>query len=419
MSRVLYYDCFAGISGDMHLAALIDAGVPVEYLLEELKKVPISDYNLKIEKVITHGITATQVNVKLQDNSFIKAEFTLKNKTKHFHNAYLPKEERTFSDIKKIILQSSLSEKVKELSLKIFSRLADAEGKVHNISPEKVHFHEVGAVDSIIDIIGAAICIDFFNPDMIFCSTVELGGGMINCAHGVYPVPAPATAELLKNIPISLGRVPFEATTPTGAAIIASVVNSFDTLPQFKIYRIGYGAGHKKSHVPNVLRVFLGDMETSRENNNLVQENAFIIECNIDDMNPEIYESVLDDLFEMGVQDVYITPIFMKKYRPANKLSVLCANEIKEKVVLYLLKHTTTLGIREYWVNKQILPREIIYFNSSLGQIRVKRSFINDTEKFKPEYEDCLAIARQKGLPLIEVLHIVQNEISKKYLKKS
>jgi uncharacterized protein (TIGR00299 family) protein len=416
MGKILYYDCFAGISGDMHLAAMINAGVDADYLINELKKLPLSGYSIGVKNIISHGINSTQVDVQIsrENSSSHPKELIYNHHSNHSHTDMLsnqPGSNRTYSQIKEIILNSTLSEKVKNMSLAIFEKVAYAESFVHQVPVDEVHFHEVGAVDSIIDIVGAAICIDFINPDKILSSPIELGSGTIHCAHGIYPVPAPATAEILKNIPVSIGKIPFEATTPTGAAIISAMVQEFKSNPSFVIEKIGYGAGHKDSDIPNVLRVLIG---SGNEQSSYLNESAIVIECNIDDMNPEVYETVIENLFVAGAQDVYISPIMMKKMRPAQKISVLCKDDIRDKVITILLHNTTSLGVREYKVEKWMLHRETIEIETSLGKVRIKRAYDNDFEKFKPEYDDCIKIAKEMNMPLMQVINIIQKEMTQK-----
>lgn len=388
--KILYYDCFAGISGDMNLSALVDLGVDKNYIIEELKKLQLSGYSLDFYQDTRKGITGK----KLQINIF-------EENNKHVH----------YSDILEIINTSRLNQKVKELSIKIFYEIALAESKVHNIPIEKVHFHEVGALDSIIDIVGCAIAIDYLKPDKIFSSPVELGGGMVECQHGILPVPAPATIEILKNVPITTGRVNYEATTPTGAAILKVLVDEFKNKINFTPLKVGYGIGTIDGKIPNVLRVIMGEIE---ETTNLNSEKSIIIECNIDDMNPEYYEYIISKLFEVGAQDVYIQPIIMKKSRPAYILSVLVDIVHEKNVLDIIFKETTTLGCRRIETEKLFLSREIIEVDTPFGKIRVKKSFYGENFiKTKPEYEDCLNIARKYNIPLIKVYEIIQD-----YLKQ-
>jgi pyridinium-3,5-bisthiocarboxylic acid mononucleotide nickel chelatase len=403
MGEILFYDCFAGISGDMNLAALIDIGVDEKYLVNELGKLHIEGYQIKISTDIRRGITGTKVEVELEHEEDNHKHV---HEQKHDHDH----EHRSFKEIKELIKVSGLSDFVKEKSIEIFLKLAEAEGKVHNKPIEDVHFHEVGAIDSIVDIVGAAICIDYLKPSKIVASRIELGSGMVRCAHGLFPVPAPATMEVLKGIPVKTGTVPFEATTPTGASILAVMVNEFVERNNFNIDKIGYGIGHKDSEVPNVLRVML-----CKENHSsgFLTESATIVECNIDDMNPEIYDSVFEKLFEKGAQDVFLSTISMKKSRPAVTMSVLCKPESVNDMIYILLSNTSTLGVRTYEVKKYMLEREIIEITTSLGKVRVKKAWSGDILKYKPEYDDCARIAKEKNMSLFQVMSKLQNEISK------
>ena len=412
MKKILYYDCFAGISGDMHLAAMIDIGVPEDYLRQELEKLALTSYQLEVSKEVTHGISSTRVQVILDENKDQRT-YQLNQTVRHGQVAAHDHSFRSFAEIRDMIVRSTLSDNVKAISINIFERFAIAEGKIHNRPAEQVHFHEVGAVDSIVDIVGAAICIDYLKPDRIIASPVEVGSGMVSCMHGTYPVPAPATAELLQHIPITLGKVPFEATTPTGAAILATVVDEFQKLISFTPLKVGYGAGSRDSEIPNVLRIVLGESED--ENHNVFRhEQAMIIECNIDDMNPELYDYVVNRLFEAGAQDVFLTPIVMKKMRSAQKISVLCSRDTFDAMTKILMQETTTLGVRSYCVDKWMLQREMVVVETSLGKVRVKKSYGSGIVKFKAEYDDCIEIARKQNRPLPEVMHIVQQEVAEK-----
>jgi uncharacterized protein (TIGR00299 family) protein len=270
----------------------------------------------------------------------------------------------------------------------------------------------VGAIDSIVDIVGAAICLDFMKPDRILCSTIELGGGFVQCAHGTYPVPAPATAEIIKNIPVRKGSVDYEATTPTGAAILAAIVEQFTDHTEFKILKTGYGIGNKDASIPNVLRVFLCESLTADETETVP---GVIVECNIDDMNPEFYDYIIDSLFSAGAKDVFITPIIMKKSRPAVKLSVLCTPEDENRVNEVLFRETSTLGVRKYNIDKTMLDRKTEQVETKFGVVRVKSAFFQGVcIKSKPEYEDCIKIARSSGIPVSHVYHEVEKEIVRK-----
>lgn len=389
--KILYYDCFSGISGDMNLGALVDLGVDPGYLTEQLALLELEDYEIKFERDQRKGITGTRVDV------------IIKNTGEHHHH-------RNLADITAIIDSSKLDGRIKERSIRMFIRLAEAEAKIHGKPIDKVHFHEVGAVDSIVDIVGAAVCIEYLNPDRILSSEVELGGGFVKCEHGTFPVPAPATAEILTGIPVKSGAVQFETTTPTGALILACNVDEFAPLDGLRVMKTSYGIGQKDLDIPNVLRVFLAeDQKTSNSGKTAVEGetetvSAWILECNIDDMNPEVYGYVMETLFEIGADDVFITPIIMKKARPASKLSVLCSVQFKEAITEALLTQTTSLGVRSHRVDKTMLQREFGTISTKYGEVRIKTAIYKGQKlRAKPEYEDCIALAKEHGIPVQQV----------------
>ena len=421
--KILYYDCFAGISGDMNLGAMIDLGIGADYLKKELGKLPVHGYTLKVEKDIRKGITGTRVQVIIDEMHIHLQDHEHRHQHEHEHEHEHQHEHllgpslhhhhhNSFAEIKQLILSSSLDNRVKDLSIAIFENVARAEGKVHNKPVGDVHFHEVGALDSIVDIVGAAICLNKLGVDSVKCSTVELGGGSVHCAHGLYPVPAPATAEIVKNMPVRKGTVDYEATTPTGAAILAACVNEFTDRTTFRILKAGYGIGSKDSDIPNVLRVFLCD-SSSPDEPEIVPSN--IIECNIDDMNPEFYDYIIDSLFAAGAKDVYITPIIMKKSRPAVTLSVLCSTDVESRVNEILFRETSTIGVRKYQVEKTMLDRKIENIVTRFGEVRVKSAYYRgECIKSKPEYDDCIKIAREQGIPVNQVYREVEQVLGRK-----
>jgi len=381
--RILYYDCFAGISGDMNLGAMIDLGVDAAYLESELEKLNIKGFHLEITKDLRRGISGTKAAVIVENP----------DNEKHRHLRH----------VEEIINNSTLSETVKANSLKIFKLIAFAEAKVHKIAVERVHFHEVGALDSIADIVGAAICLDFLKVDKVLSSPIQLGGGTVQCAHGIMPVPAPATALIVENIPVKLGLVQHEATTPTGAAILVATVDEFTELINFPITKTAYGIGHRDvSEVPNVLRVFLSETETAVGDTK--EEVATVLECNIDDMNPERYDFILEQLFNAGASDAWLVPIIMKKSRPAIQLNVLCAPEKVQKMKHIIFTHSTTIGLREYSVKKSMLTRTEKIVATKFGDVRIKQSvFEGKVVRSKPEYDDCRTIALQEKISIEEV----------------
>lgn len=388
--RILYYDCFAGISGDMNLGAMIDLGADRELLLAELKKLPIGPYEIAVERDARRGITGTRVEVVLPQQSGNRHG-------RHTHTS--------FKHIRRVIGDSALSTAVKEISLSIFTKLAEAEAKVHGRAVDDVAFHEVGAVDSIIDIVGAAVCLENLKVDRIYCSPVQVGGGFVKCSHGTLPVPAPATVEILKGIPIRSGLVPFETTTPTGAAILAVTVDLFTECLDFVPTGIGYGIGRRDTEIPNVLRAVLGQVEEGCAETDVEFGRACLIETNIDDMSPESYDAILEALFARGAQDVYLTPIIMKKSRPAVKISVLCDTEHKAGIEEVLWLQTTTFGVRFHNVTKAMLRRDVSEADTRFGKISVKNAYYRGRRiKSKPEYEDCRRLAREKGVTIKEIV---------------
>lgn len=385
--RILYYDCFAGISGDMNLGAMIDLGVDPDYLKTELQKLNIEGFHLEVQKDIRRGVSGTKATVVIENPE----------NEKHRHLRH----------VEELVNQSSLSPEVKSLSLKIFDLIAVAEGKVHDISKERVHFHEVGALDSIADIVGAAICLNYLKVDKVMSSPIQLGGGMVKCAHGIMPVPAPATALIVQHVPVKTGLVQHEATTPTGAAILVVTVDEFTDQIDFKIGKTAYGIGHRDvSEVPNVLRVFLSESGETVDSTSL--DEAWMLECNIDDMNPEWYDHLFGKLFEAGASDVFLTPIIMKKSRPANMLSVLCNKNIVPEMKSIIFSNSTTIGLREYPVTKTVLLREEKEIDTELGKVRVKCSYFQGKEvRVKPEFDDLKKLANQHGISLNEVEKII------------
>ena len=378
----IYYECFSGISGDMNLAAMIDLGVPEDYLIKELGKLKLDGYELKVSRDSRNGIFGTRVDVIL---------------------AKQDKHHRHLKDIYHIIDTSGLLSNVKDLSKRIFLKVAEAEAKIHEMSIDKVHFHEVGAIDSIVDIVGAAICHDYLSPTKTMASTIELGKGLVKSSHGIIPVPAPATAEILRNIPTHMGGAAFETTTPTGAAILATIVDEFTDELSIKTKQTGYGIGHKIAERPNILRVHLAETDTSKKTG-FKDEKAWLIECNIDDMNPEWYEFIVERLFQAGAHDVYLSNIIMKKTRPGTKLSVLCDDAGLEVLKETILRETTSIGLRFFPVEKSMLDRKELTISTIYGEVGIKVAYLNnEIIHQKPEYEDCKRIARETGKPLKEI----------------
>lgn len=464
--KILYYDVFCGISGDMNLGALVDLGVDFNYLKEELKKLAIDEeFELVKSSGMKHGITGTKVDVVLLNQAGHEQEH---NHHGHSHEAHTHEKghtheeghthdhshgdhtheagdthdhshgdhvheaghthdhshedhshegghthshgghthshdhDRNFAIIKELIESSEFSGNVKKTAVEIFRLVAEAEGKVHGKPIEQVHFHEVGATDSIVDIVGAAICLDALKVDKVMASSVQVGGGFVRCAHGRMPVPAPATAEILSEVPLNYNLVQAETTTPTGAAILKATVDEFTDNHQLSITKVGYGLGNKDFEVPNLLRVYLAEVKQDTTDLEIVQQ--YVMECNIDDMSGERYSYVEQMLFEDGALDVWKTPIIMKKGRPATKLSLLFRREDREKLQKIVLSETTTAGVRETAVTKYMMKRAFEKVTTLYGEVSVKHFYLNGKRvKSKPEYEECLALSQKHHVGISEI----------------
>ncbi len=377
---IAYFDCFSGISGDMILGAIVDAGIALDSLHAELSKLNLSGYELKAEKVMRAGIAATKV---------------------HVITGHEGQETRYLSDILAIIDGSSLSASIKEKSARIFTRLADAEARIHATTRNNIHFHEVGALDSIVDTVGAAIGLELLGITEIMSSAVNVGSGTIETSHGLLPIPAPATAEMMKGIPFYQSPTQFELATPTGAAIISALGTSFGLMPTMKVDRVAYGAGARDfAGKPNVLRLIIGESTMFYE-----QDASILIETNIDDMNPQIYDHIVEKIMSLGAQDAYLTPIIMKKGRPAVLLSVLTDKSMIDPVLDAIFRDTTSIGVRIQEVGRKKLDREIKEVKTIYGTVRMKISRRGEEIlTATPEYDDCRRIAEEKHIPLKVVM---------------
>jgi pyridinium-3,5-bisthiocarboxylic acid mononucleotide nickel chelatase len=380
--RVAFFDCFAGISGDMTIGALLDAGVEFEELKRQLSSLALSGYELGVEKVKRSSIAATKFQVKVEE-------------------AKQPA--RTLAVVGEIINNSQLSESVKAGSMKVFEKLAEAEARVHGTTVERIHFHEVGAVDSILDIVGAMVGFEMLGVEKFCSSPLRVGFGSVNVAHGLMPVPAPGTAELLKGLPIYAGEIEGEFVTPTGAAMVAVLCECFGAMPAMRVERIGYGAGSRDPKgFPNALRIVLGEAGEVAQPIEEAQ-TIVVIETNIDDMNPQAYGYVMDKAFALGALDVFVTPVQMKKDRPAVRLTLLCEPKDFETLADLILSETTTLGLRYYEARRRTLERHLEEVETEYGPVRVKVARDGrHTLHFQPEFEDCAEIARKTGISLIE-----------------
>jgi uncharacterized protein (TIGR00299 family) protein len=385
--KTLYLECNSGISGDMFVGTMLDLGVNFNTLKESLEKLELEDFILTAEKTEKNGIPCTHFDVLL----------THMHEHEHEHHH----EHRNLRDIEQIIDKSPLNDNIKILSKKIFGIVAVAEGMVHGLPPEQVHFHEVGAADSIADIVGAAICLDELNIDKIICSPLTEGSGTIKCAHGILPVPVPATAEILRffKIPYKTTTIKGELVTPTGAAIAAGISATFGPMPEMTVEKIGCGCGTKNFEHPNILRAFLGE-ETGFISNDTID----VIETCIDDSTGEALGHCLKLLFEAGAADAYYTSVFMKKNRPAYLLTVLCDSSNTKQLEKLIFLHTSSIGMRVRVSQRLIMQRRTQTVATSFGEIKVKICTFEDIEKIKPEYEDIAQAAEVHSVPLNEVL---------------
>jgi len=381
--KVIYFDCFAGIAGDMTVAALLELGLPIEELRRGLALLPLSGYTLKSSRVERHGVAGTSFQVALtrQDQP-------------HRH----------YAGIAAMIEEAPLKPRVKELAQRIFRRLAEAEASVHNVALERVHFHEVGAVDSIVDIVGCAIGLDYLGIERVYASPLPFGRGFVQTAHGRLPVPAPATAFLMQGMALAGDIGEGERVTPTGAAILAALSEGFGPPPAMTARRIGYGAGDKDfPELPNLLRLVLGETDEGSRH-----EEVLVIETHVDDMNPEIFGYLMERLLAAGALDVAFSPLQMKKNRPATRLTVIAREQELEKLAGIILAESTAIGLRYYPARRVTLGRRSEQRESSLGPVQVK---VMENGRVAPEFDSCRDIAVARGVPLIEVYRTVEREI--------
>jgi uncharacterized protein (TIGR00299 family) protein len=380
--KLAYFDCFSGISGDMTLGALIDAGFPAELLRAELKSLQVPGWELTTEKVWKNGMAATYVRVQTEDQQ------------KH----------RSLTTILEILTNSQLAPPVRERASRIFQKLGEAEAHVHEAPIEEVHFHEVGAVDALVDIVGSCVGFHALGIERFACSPLNVGGGTAKMAHGVLPVPAPATARLLQGAPTFSNGVQRELVTPTGAAIVATLCDSFGPQPPMTVSAIGYGAGAADLEgQPNVVRIMIG--ESADKTSSAGDEEISIIEANLDDMNPQIYGYVLEKALSAGALDVYTTALQMKKNRPGTLLTILCRPEDTDALMSIIFAETTTFGIRSHRAQRRALPREWVNVSTAYGSVRIKLSRSNGRIlHVTPEYDDCRKLAVEKQVPLQEVI---------------
>ena len=379
--KVAYFDCFAGISGDMTLGALVDAGLSFAALKSELDKLSVREFTLSQRRVEKHGIAGTKIDVNAREG--------------HVH--------RHLKDVLEIIDNSAISASAKEKAACVFQKLAEAEAKIHGTTIEAVHFHEVGAVDAIVDVVGAIVGLEILGIEAIYASKFRFGSGHTRGAHGAMPVPVPAVVEMTKGFPSERTDIPYELVTPTGAAILTALASNIGETIQLRTESTGYGAGTRDvEQVPNLLRVEIGELVSDPRT-----DFPVLLETNIDDMTPEIYGYLIDRLLEAGARDAYLTPVIMKKGRPGIQLTVLADPNKETELTELIFSETTTLGIRRLPVQRHILERRTDTVQTPYGPIRVKITDIGGKQRITPEYDDCARIAREQQVPILDVYKAV------------
>ncbi len=417
MARLLYFDCFSGISGDMLLGALLDAGLPLEELTRALGTLAVSGYDISANRVLRAGVSATKFIVHEHGAAALSTQHQHEHphlhehphehphehqrsapSTQHEHQAHHP--HRSLPEICTLIDRSALSAAGRERAKALFRRLAEAEAAIHQVPVEQVHLHEVGALDSIIDIVGAVFGLEWCGADQVVCSPLNVGGGMVNSAHGIFPVPAPATVKLLGDAPIYGGSVQQELVTPTGALIVSAYATSFGPIPPMSIERVGYGAGDRDfPSTPNVLRILVGQAADRTET-----DRVTVIECEIDDMNPQIFGVVMDRLYEAGALEVFYVPIQMKKNRPGTLLTIVARPELRSALADIVFRETTTIGLRHADVDRECLRREVVSVATSVGAVRFKIAWRDGRiVNASPEFDDCVRLAAANNLSVKEV----------------
>ena len=394
--KLAYFDCPAGVSGDMLLGALVDCGVSIEEIKEGLALLSIQDFEISVKRVNKSGLVSTQVEILVQDKV----------------------KERRLAEIITVIRESRLPETIKEKGLEVFQRIGSVEARIHGLDVEKIHLHELGGLDTIIDVVGVFLGMELLKIDRVFASPLPLGSGYIQSAHGTIPLPAPATLALLEGVPVVGSEFKKELVTPTGAALLASLVQEFGIIPPMRLLKTGYGAGKRDLPIPNVLRLLLGEgIEPTSSNYPFQEEKLVCLECNIDNMNPEIYSYLSECLFNTGALDVSLIPIYMKKNRPGTLVNVLCSEESAEQLIEILFSETTTLGARKYTVNRYSVERHITQVTTPYGAVNVKFSKKGETSwNHTPEYEDCRRLASQQHIPIMKIYHAAECA-AEEYLK--
>jgi pyridinium-3,5-bisthiocarboxylic acid mononucleotide nickel chelatase len=393
--KVLYFDCFSGISGDMTLGALLDAGLPLEELKHAFGSLALQDVHVHADRVLRAGVSATKFTVHAHEHAHNDHHHHHHDGHAHSHGAH-----RSLPEIFELIDKSALSPEGRDRAKVMFQRLAEAEAAIHQMPVDRVHLHEVGAIDSILDIVGAVFALDWAGADRVVCSPLNVGGGMVQSAHGLFPVPAPATVKLLGGAPVYAGAVQKELVTPTGALIVSTFASSFGPIPAMSVERVGYGAGDRDdAQTPNVLRVLIGEAAQAP-----ATERVIVVECEIDDMNPQLFGVAMDRLYAAGALEVFYVPVQMKKNRPGTLLTVIVAPERRPAIADVIFRETTTIGVRYTEVERECLAREIVTVDTPLGAVRFKISSRHGhAVTATPEFEDCARLAAANNLPVKDV----------------
>lgn len=403
--RTLYLDCYSGIAGDMFSGALLDLGLDPNVFKKSIAGLGLEGFEIEINRVKKHGFMGTDVKIHVH-HDHDEHEHSNEHEHYHFHRGY--------SEIKDILEKSSLSDAVKKRSLSAFKLLGETEASIHGMTLEEIHFHEVGAIDSIVDIVGAFVLLEMLHVDRVCASPVNVGSGTVECMHGVVPVPAPATAKILEGIPVFSRGEPMERTTPTGALLLKSLCSSFGPMPAGIIKAEGYGWGDHESDIPNMLRAVL-IQEGEKADYPYSSGTVAVMETNVDDMNPQDYQVLSGLLFKSGALDVFFTPILMKKMRPAVRITCIAPLDKRETLGKIILQHSTTIGVRWTVANRMTLHRKIAEFNSSFGHVSMKiSSWGNEIFHVTPEYEDLRHLSEQNGVPLEQLRSLILSEYNVK-----
>ncbi len=398
--KILYFDCFAGAAGDMILGALLDAGLPFDELKRALGSLAVDGWEVSVDRVIKTGVTATKFRVHEHQH--------------HLHHAH---EHHSLKDIEAAIGRSALSDGGKGRAIAMFRRLAETEAAIHGLPVDQVHLHEVGAMDSIIDIVGAVFALEWFNADRIVVSPLNVGGGMVRSAHGVFPVPAPATVALLKNAPVYSSGIQSELLTPTGALILTEYAAAYGPLPAMRVDRVGYGAGDRDlAETPNVVRVLVGEAsETSTGDtgggnpSGLPVMRVVTLECEIDDMNPQIFGPLMDALYAAGALEVFYSSVQMKKNRPGTLMTIVARPEHREKLTDIVFRESTTIGVRYQEMSRDCLDREMVTVTTAVGPVRFKVARRNgQIVNAQPEFDDLATLAAERNIPIKEIQALAQ-----------